>query len=351
MKSRTAIRHSHPARLLLICTVCVLADESGSFADAPKRASEARAESTGPLRVFTPSEEKGSFNFETQRMQGTIRLDGPYHGVSRLVDRRTGLQVIDSRYSALNLFKLMSVNQCMGQPRSMERSTSFSDRWVEVKWRATGSHLAELTARYEVATPSAIDLTVTVESSASYRAYELFLSNYFDKRLRPHVYLWTRNQSERELVLPMVNAVFRGTVLVFPRDAHAARHCLDGRWERRENSTPTVQMCPVRPYAHCLGFLVDEDNKLAVMLMSKPADCYAISTRYHADNDADRLTTYSAFDMSLFGDDFLASQTRSVKVRLAVTELDSEWSQPLSLYEEYTAAPSAAQSAESNSQE
>ena len=47
-----------------------------------------------------------SFEFETEAMEGTIRLDGAYHGVTRLIDKRTGGQVIDARYSALNLFKL-----------------------------------------------------------------------------------------------------------------------------------------------------------------------------------------------------------------------------------------------------
>ena len=44
---------------------------------------------------------------------------------------------------------------------------------------------------------------------------------------------------------------------------------------------------------------------LAIALMVRPEHCYAISTRYHAENDADRLTTYSAFDFSLFGSDLL----------------------------------------------
>ena len=66
--------------------------------------------------------------------------------------------------------------------------------------------------------------------------------------------------------------------------------------------------------------------------MSRPRDCYAISTRYHADKDADRLTTYSAFDLSLFGDDLLPGDERIVKVRLALTALDRDSSQPLKLY-------------------
>ena len=44
--------------------------------------------------AFTPAGES-MFEFDTGQMQGTVRLDGAYHGVSRLVDTRTGKQVID----------------------------------------------------------------------------------------------------------------------------------------------------------------------------------------------------------------------------------------------------------------
>jgi len=289
-----------------------------------------------PNLSLKPTEE-GLFEFDTGQIQGTIRLDEAYHGVTRLVDKRTGTQVIDPRYSALNLFKLMSVNQIMGQPRSMERTTQISSDWVEVKWPATDGHKGEITARYEVAAANAVDVTVTVQSQGSYRGYELFMSNYFDKVLRPHVYLESRGKKPPQLVVPMVNDVFRDTVLVFPRDPHSARLCLDGRWERNEWSTPVVQMCPVRRYAHCLAFLTDPEQQIGVVLMSNPRDCYAISTRYHAENDADRLTTYSAFDMSLFGDDLLPGVELTVKVRLALIPLDGELDRPLKLYQAFIA--------------
>lgn len=320
------------AALLLVATPLALADPPQA-----NRAPESPTDDSRPRTRLIPNRSQDSFDFETKLIRGTIRLDGAYHGVTRLVDKRTGRQVIDSRYSALNLFKLMSVNQAMDQPRHMERTTTVAPHWVEVKWAATESHKAEITARYEVTRPNAVDVTVTVRSQGAYRGYELFMSSYFDKVLRPHVYLWSRGRQERELVLPTVSDVFRGTVLVFPRDAHAARRCVDGRWERNERGTPTVQMCPVRHYAHCMAFMADPGKGLGVVLMSRPRDCYAISTRYHAENDADRLTTYSAFDLSLFGDDLLPQDERTVRVRLAVTELDDDLSQPLKLYQAFIA--------------
>ena len=316
---------------LLLCGILLGRTSPMLPADEQPAAAVANSDEAKPGAILTPNSTQDSFDFDTDQIQGAIRVDGAYHGVTRLVDKRTGRQVIDPRYSALNLFKLMSVNQAMGQPRKMERTTRASSRSVEITWPATDAHHAEITARYEVPEPSAVDLTVTVRSRGTYRGYELFMSSYFDKVMRPHVHLQSRAAAP-ELVLPTVSDVFRGTVLVFPRDAHGARRCLDGRWDRNEHDTPTVQMCPVRRYADCLGFLTDPDEQLGVVLMADPRDCYAISTRYYAEDDADRLTTYSAFDLSLFGDDLLPGTERRAKVRLAVIALDGDLSRPLELY-------------------
>ena len=160
-----------------------------------------------------------TFDFETEAIEGTIRLDGAYHGVTRLVDKRTGRQVIDARYSALNLFKLQAVNHYMGQPRLMPRTTTAAPTAVDVTWPATEAHLGEVTARYEVRGPSAIDATVSVRMGWSYPGYELFMSSYFDKVLRPHVYVKSLNPRQipdHDVIFPTVSDVFRGAVLVFP---------------------------------------------------------------------------------------------------------------------------------------
>ena len=296
------------------------------------------AQATKKSFDLQPTDKAGQFHFETERILGTIDLNGAYHGMTRLVDKQTSQQVIDSRYSALNLFRLFSVNQGMGQPRTMPRELSHDAHSATAYWPATDAHQGKITARYEVAHENAVDLTVTASITGNYPGYEIFLSSYFDKRLRPHVYLQPVRGSkvkEPDLIVPYVNDVFRGTLLVFPRDSHAARLCVDGRWDRSEFGAPTVQTCPVRRYAHCLAFEVDPETNLAAILMAREDHCYALSTRYHADDDADRLTSYSAIDMSLFGNDMVVGETRTVKVRLALTHLDETMSQPLALYRQF----------------
>ena len=289
-----------------------------------------------PFAKFSATESDSVFRFETDFMTGEVRGDGPYHGVTRLTHKTSARQFIDERYSALNLFKLMSTNLVMDQPRKMERSIKLTDDGaMEITWPLSDGFAGTVKGRYEISCRDAIDLTITTSVKAPYRGFEVFLSSYFDKELHPYVFLKDRGPKPATLILPTYNPVFANTVLVFPRDSHAARPCLDGRWERSERKEPHVQMTPVRHYAKCLAFMADSEKNLGVVLTALPTDCYAISTRYFSENPKERNTTYSAFDLSLFGDDFAAGGSRSVRVRMTLTELDEKKTRPFEIYESY----------------
>lgn len=305
---------------------------AASTASLVSAADPSAADDRVPL---TPTAD-GGFEFDTSVMSGRIEPSGAYHGLKKLVHKPTGRQWIDPRYSALNLFKLQSVNLCMGQPRIMPFEVTSTDRSVTMTWPATAAHLGEVVATWEVRETASVDLTITVKTAGPYAGYEVFMSSYFDDTTKPHVYLKQRFPTEPEqLVAPTVNDVFRNCLLVFPRDSNAARLCVDGRWDRSEGDVPTVQNIPVRHYARALGFLTDPDQKSALVMMSRPQHTIGISTRYHADKPADRQTSYSAFDFSLCGENLAAGDTRTLRVRLALTELDELMSQPLAMYESF----------------
>jgi hypothetical protein len=274
------------------------------------------------------SQDEDGFTFETEAMMGRIAPQGAYHGISQLRDKVSGRELIHPKYSALNLFRLLAVNQGMGEPRYMKRSVSSDGDAVTVRWAATEGHLGALEATYTVRAPATIDLTVKARTQGSYAGYEVFLSSYFEPILRPFVYLKVGRYGvagqEQERVCPMVNDVFRGTVIVFPRDSHMARRCVDGRWDRNEYGAPTVQMCPVRFYSLPLAYLADEDQGRAVVLMAEEQNCASISTRYHAEDQARRMTDYSAFDFSLFGRDMLPEDEVRVRLRLTLVSLTDE---------------------------
>ena len=268
----------------------------------------------------------GEFHFETSQISGTIQTQGHYHGIGDLVEKSSGHSFVDERYSLLNLFKLMSANQMMDQPRMMERTYTSGPDWVEIKWPASEGYQGTVTARYEIKPPNAIELLVTAETKGSYRGFEVFLSSYFDGAAhQPYIFLKTRNPKKPpELVSPVFNEVFKNTLLVFPRDAHAARLCLDGRWDRNERKAPTVQLSPVRHYAYPLAIVADNEKKTAVALMTKPEHSYAISARYLGNAEGKRQTTYTAFDYALFGNDMNRGDKRSVRIRLEVFPLKNQ---------------------------
>ena len=91
----------------------------------------------------------------------------------------------------------------------------------------------------------------------------------------------------------------------------------------------------MRHYAHPLAFMTDPEKKLAVVLMMRTESCSAISARYFSEHDEERATTYSAFDFLVFGDDLLPGDVRTADVRLVLTPLDADMSQPLKLHEKF----------------
>jgi hypothetical protein len=145
--------------------------------------------------------------------------------------------------------------------------------------------------------------------------------------------------ADADLVVPEFSEVFRDCSLVFPRDAHAARRPLDGRWERSEFKANVAPFFPLRHYAHPVTFMTDPEKKHAVVLMMKRATCSAISARYYTPRIEDRAVTYSAVDFHIFGDDLVPGDVRTAQVRLVITPLDESMSQPLALYKKFLAEP------------
>ena len=50
-----------------------------------------------PVRL-TKNPATGGFDFDTPLMSGRIVTEGAYHGITQLVDKRSGKQVNDARY-------------------------------------------------------------------------------------------------------------------------------------------------------------------------------------------------------------------------------------------------------------
>jgi hypothetical protein len=226
----------------------------------------------------------------------------------------------------------------MGTARENERTVRAEGDTIEVRWPPTKNHRAELVARYQVKEPNIIDLTISVRSEWHYPAYELFLSNYFDPSMQPYVYVqgspYADPPDQPQWIAPIVNDVFVGTGLVFPRDSHAARLPVDGRWT---HLATLYQWNPQRFYALPVIFQTDPERRVAAVVMSKPPDCFAVITGYNSTNFKDPFKAQNPMYLSLFGDNFVAGQERTAKVRLALSALDATMSQPQALYNAFVA--------------
>lgn len=282
--------------------------------------------------------DQNGWQFETELLKGFLLPFGARHGVKTLVHKPTGIDVVHERYDLLNLFLLFSTNLCMKAARDYDRTARQEGDGVVVDWPAAETHRCELQARYTFREPNLIDLEVTVRSQWVYPAYELFLSNYFPPTWQPHVYVqgcqWARGQGADEWIAPVYNDVFAGTGLVFPRDQHASVRSTDGRWNR---IWALYQWNPQRYYAKPVMYQADPERKLAAVMMSRPEHAFAAITGYDSDDLTDPFKDQNPLYFSLFGDDLLIGTERTVKVRLAVIELDAEANRPLELYEEFLA--------------
>ena len=206
------------------------------------------------MSSLTLDAENSVYTFETSELKGALRAQSPdpqvdiRHGISQLVHKPSGVSIINPKYSGLNLFRLFATHTGLGEPRLFERAVRVEGDTLIVNWGPADEHFASIEARYQVKEPNLIDLTITVCAEATYESYEIFLSNYFDPPLLAHVYLatdrYTREPGTEELVAPQENPIFKGMGLVYTRDAHAARRCVDGRWERKEMGHPTAQFRP-----------------------------------------------------------------------------------------------------------
>lgn len=291
------------------------------------------------------SEEK-VYAFETAEIQGTLRPGNefPHHGLTQLVHKATGIEFVHPLYAILNLYRFMhrgpagttGMDSDLGNPRQGERHVEADASSVTLRWALQDPTHPEMSIRYEIAEPATIDMTVTVTPSAEAHDFEALLACYFDPVHVPHVYLARdrfeledepgRFGDEPELAPVNVNPVFRGGVLVYPRDEDAVGISVDGRWR------DIARFSPVRRNKMPVCFQADRQQRVAAVLMSRPDDCFAVSSGYDSPDARDRFHKHNPLYLSLFGGVLEPGVVRTARARLVVTELDEDLSQPLQHY-------------------
>ncbi len=296
------------------------------------------------------SEEK-VYAFETAEIRGTLRPGNefPHHGLTHLVHKATGIEFVHPLYAILNLYRFMhrpgggstGMDSDLGNPRQGERDVEADENSVTLRWELQDPAHPAVAIRYEIAEPATIDMTVTVTPNASAHDFEALLACYFDPVHVPHVYLARdkfeledepgRFADEPELASVVVNPIFRGGVLVYPRDEDAVGVSVDGRWR------DIARFSPVRRYKAPVCFQADRQQRVAAVLMSRPEDCFAVSSGYDSPDARDRFHKHNPLYLSLFGGTLGPGIMRTARARLVVTELDDDLSQPLEHYAAFLA--------------
>ena len=297
------------------------------------------------------SEEK-VYAFETAKIQGALRPGNefPHHGLTHLVHKSTGIEFVHPLYAILNLYRFMhhaagdaatGMDSDLGNPRQGERDVEADASSVTLRWALQDPTHPKVSIRYEILEPATIDMTVTVTPNAEAHDFETLLACYFDPVHVPHVYL-ARDRfeledepglftDEPELAPVNVNPVFRGGVLVYPRDEDAVGISVDGRWR------DIARFSPVRRYKVPVCFQADRQQRVAAVLMSRPADCFAVSSGYDSPDARDRFHKHNPLYLSLFGGTLEPDVVRTARARLVVTELDESLAQPLEHYAAFLA--------------
>lgn len=291
------------------------------------------------------------YAFETAEIQGTLRPGNefPHHGLTHLVHKATGVEFVHPLYAILNLYRFMhrdpagttGMDSDLGNPRQGERDVKADENSVTLHWALQDPTHPEMSIRYEVAEPATIDMTVTVMPHAEAHDFETLLACYFNPVHVPHVYLARdkfeledepgRFGDEPELASVVVNPIFRGGVLVYPRDEDVVGVSVDGRWR------DIARFSPVRRYKLPVCFQADRQQRVAAVLMSRPEDCFAVSSGYDSPDARDRFHKHNPLYLSLFGGSLEPGVLRTARARLVVTELDEDLSQPLEHYAAFLA--------------
>jgi hypothetical protein len=250
-------------------------------------------------------------------------------------------------YSLLNLFRVSGVDPArdrrrgigLGSPRTDPHRVSAAQQAITLHWPPTPQRQVAITLRFTVTAPSQIDVDVEVQAEATYQDFEVFLAGYYHPDVEPYVYLARANfelsdepgrfADEPELVPVVVNDVFRGGVLAFPRDEPGARILLDGRWDG------IVRFSPMRYFKVPVCFQADARRRVAVVWMARPEQCFAVATGYHGPDTKDRFKYHNPQYLSFFGDAISPGEVRRARARLVVAELGPQLSEPLALYERF----------------
>jgi hypothetical protein len=253
-------------------------------------------------------------------LKGRLRLDGRSQGISTLVDVRSGAELAygGDHPGIFSPYRVFSTNARYGHAARDWPTVHklLPDGAVEVTFPPAEDHPLRMTGVYRFKGPDTLDLETTVTPQRDMPRFEMFLSSYFAKETRALVYVRPSRfaAGQPELLPADVNPLVDGTYLMFPRDLAAVPLVFDGRWEHPPNP---VQWSVTRLLAGPMAVRHSQRSGLAAVVMSRPQDCFAVSTPYNK-TPPDGVAGHASLYLSLFGGDLKAGQTARAHCRLVI---------------------------------
>lgn len=244
------------------------------------------------------------FRFDTGELRGVLRGGGKPAGLTTLIDCATGTNLA-GRAGIVSFYRLLDADTRYGDGWSWTGGVArlLSDGAVEATWPADEGHPFDLRAVYRWRSPGTLDLVTTVIARRNLRKFELFLASYVNGFPESRVYVKT-DGGPAFVAADAASGVWQA----FPRDDAAAAIVRDGRWTR----LPHPVEWTMRPaLAAPLGMRRDATTGLAVLVMARPQDCFAVLTPHGAEG-------HRSLYLSLFGRDLHPGEAATARSRLVI---------------------------------
>jgi hypothetical protein len=251
------------------------------------------------------------FTFDTGVLRGRLRADGKSKGLSAVEHIVSGTK-LDRSMGLFSHYRVFTANRRYGTgawdwPGDAELRTDGS---VEVRWPAAEERPFELRASYRWATPNALDVVTTVQAKTNLANFESFLASYFAESFTNSLAYVAELPGRPGVEGFLAAEPSFGMWLAFPRDDAAMATFRDGRWTIAPSPVEWVKMPRL---AKPLGLRRDPANGLTAVLMSPPADAFAICTPQQNEG-------HHSMYLSLFGRDLKAGGTAHARARLLIAE-------------------------------
>lgn len=256
--------------------------------------------------TFEPTIVEGAYTFDTGMLRGELRHGGGSLGLVPMhhPPTKTPLANIPGIYNYYRVFSTGQryVESMRGLPSSAER---IDPRNVRAHWGAGEGHPFTLDATYTWVAPDTLDLTTEVTAGEALPGFEVFLSSYCGEQFKAtRVFVQTAAGEADFMTADKVDRVWQ----MFPRDEGAVAMIQDGRWA----IPPSPVDWAIRPeYAAPLAYRRDPASGVAIVIMARAEDCFAVST-------PEREESHYSMYFSLFGRDVGEGETVRARTRLLV---------------------------------